>query len=87
MKWQSVREKHPDTWILVEALDAHTTDDNRRIVEQWAIIDAFPEYYPALQMYQQLHRQSPQKEMYVTHTCNEEVEITVRHWLGVRSVQ
>ena len=87
MKWQDVRKQYPDTWILVEALQAHTTDDQRRIVEQWAVIDAFPEYYPAMEFYGELHREVPQREMYVTHTKNEEVVIKVRNWLGARSIQ
>jgi hypothetical protein len=87
MKWHDVREQYPDKWILVEALQAQTTEDDRRIVEQWSVIDVFPEYYPAMQLYKELHRQSPQREMYVTHTQNEEVTIKVRHWLGIRSIQ
>lgn len=86
MKWQEVREQCPDTWILVEALQAHT-DDDRRIVEQWAIIGSFPEYYPAFQSYEKLHQQDPQREMYVTHTANEEVTIKVRQWIGVRGIR
>ena len=86
MKWQDVRKQYPDTWILVEALQAHT-DDKRRIVEQWAIIDPFPEYYSAFQSYEKLHQRDPQREMYVTHTVNEDVTIKVRHWVGVRGIR
>ncbi len=29
MKWQDVRKQYPDTWLLIEALEAHTTEEKR----------------------------------------------------------
>jgi len=86
MKWQNIRQQYPQKWVLAEALEAHTTEENRRIVEQWAVIDAFADFYPAMELYQQLHEKSPQREMYVAHTDSDEVQIKVRHWHGVRSI-
>jgi hypothetical protein len=85
MKWQTIRQQYPQKWILAEALEAYT-EENRRIVEQWAVIDAFSEFFPAMDLYHQLHKKSPQREMYVAHTDSDEVQIKVRHWHGVRSV-
>ena len=86
MQWQKVRQQHPDTWILAEALQAHTTDDKRRIVEQWDVIGSFPDFYPAFQIYEELHKQDPQREMYVVHTVNEEVQIKERYRIGIRGI-
>ena len=30
MKWQDVRQQYPQKWVLAEALEAHTTEENRR---------------------------------------------------------
>ncbi len=86
MKWQDIRKQYPQKWVLAEALEAHTTEEERRIVEQWAVIDALVEFFPAMELYKQLHKKSPQREMYVAHTINDEVQIKVRRWLGVRSI-
>lgn len=77
----------PQKWILTEAIKAHTTEDSRRIVEQWFVIDTFTEFYPAMDLYKQIHKRSPQREMYVVHTNSQEVQIKVRRWLGIRNVQ
>jgi len=51
MKWQDIRKQYPQKWVLAEALEAHTTEEDRRIVEQWAVIDAFAEFFPAMELY------------------------------------
>ncbi len=34
--------------------------------------------------YAQLHREAPQRELYVFHTSREALEIGERTWLGIR---
>ncbi|MBN1428872.1 MAG: hypothetical protein JXB07_10845, partial [Anaerolineae bacterium] len=36
------------------------------------------------QSYLDLHRQSPERELYVLHTDREDLNIQERHWLGIR---
>ena len=45
MKWQEIREQYPKTWLLVEALEAYTTEDNQRILERLSVIDTFSQFY------------------------------------------
>ena len=42
MQWQEIRNNYPDQWLLVEALAAHTEAD-KRIPEELAVINAFPD--------------------------------------------
>jgi hypothetical protein len=50
MTWEQIRQKHPDQWVLMEALKAHT-EHGRRIFDQLSVLDVcaanaevFPRY-------------------------------------------
>lgn len=86
MQWQEVRAHYPDQWLLVEAVDAHS-DDERRVVDDFAVIDSFADSTSALERYRELHRTSPRRELYVLHTSREVLDIEERQWLGVRASQ
>ena len=83
MQWQEIRNNYPDQWLLVEAVAAHTEAD-KRIPDELAVINAFPDSTSALQRYGQLHHDAPRRELYVVHTRRASLDITERHWLGVR---
>lgn len=87
MKWQDVRKQYPDTWLLIEALEAHTTDEKRRIVENLIVIEQYADFFNAMSAYKELHHQKPNREMYVVHTVNEEIKIKEQYWAGVRSIR
>jgi hypothetical protein len=70
MHWQTIRNQYPQSWLLVEALKAHT-EANQRLLDQLVVIDIFKDSRTALQNYRQLHRQAPQRELYVLHTSRE----------------
>lgn len=38
MKWKDIREKYPDSWVLFEALQAHS-DEGKRIVNDIAVLE------------------------------------------------
>jgi hypothetical protein len=38
VRWQEVRAAHPDQWLVIEALEAHSEND-RRILDRIAVID------------------------------------------------
>jgi hypothetical protein len=82
MKWQEIRQQYPRQWLLVEAVKAHS-EANKRILEQLAVIGAFPDSITAMNHYAQLHRDAPQRELYVFHTSRRTLDITERRWLGV----
>ena len=84
MKWQDIRSQYPDSWLLIEAIEAHTTSEQKRIVDRLAVIDQFDDFYVAMDSYKQLHREKPSKEMYVVHTDSKEINIKEQYWTGIR---
>ena len=86
MKWEEVRERYPHQWLLVEAIQARSGAD-RRVVEELAVVDPFADSASALRRYNELHRQEPQRELYVLQTDREQLDIRERHWLGIRSAR
>ncbi len=85
MQWQDIRSHYPDRWLLVEAIKAHS-DKDKRILDDIAIVEAFEDSDAAMKGYAGLHREAPQRELYVFDTQREELDITERRWLGIRSV-
>lgn len=85
MQWQQIREHHPQQWLLLEAIKAHS-EGNKRILDDLAIIEAFPDSALAMRGYSQIHRAAPQRELYVFHTSRETLDIEERQWLGIRGI-
>ena len=83
MNWQDVRDRYPQQWLLIEAIRAHT-EDNKRILDQIAVIGIYSNSPSALESYQQLHQEDPERELYVFHTSRTELDITERRWIGIR---
>ena len=86
MKWQQVREQYPDRWLLLEAIGAHTEADTR-VVEEVSVVGVYPDSVAAMKGYSQLHRQAPERELYVFHTARERLDIKERRWVGIRGLQ
>lgn len=83
MQWQEIRDHYPQQWLLIEAIKAHS-EDNKRILDQLAVINTFQDSPSAMAGYSELHRESPNRELYVFHTNRETLDITERIWLGIR---
>ena len=84
MKWSKICYTYPDQWLVVEALEAYTGDDNRRRIERLAVIEPCSDGSSAMQVYRRLHQQYPEREFYFVHTSREELDIRERQWLGIR---
>ncbi len=83
MKWQEIRERYPAQWLLVEAIEAHSEAD-QRVIDQLAVVETFPDSSSALHGYARLHREAPERELYVFHTSRETLGVRERRWLGIR---
>ncbi len=83
MTWQDVRQHYPHQWLLVEAVQAHTLE-NQRIIDQLSVLERFEDSRTAIQAYVAWHRQTPQREFYVLHTDRECLNIRERVWHGIR---
>jgi hypothetical protein len=85
MKWQEIRKHYPQQWLLVEAIQAHS-EAGKRLIEELTVVNVFPDALTAMREYAHLHRRAPQRELYVLSTEREQIEITERNWLGLRSL-
>ena len=83
MDWKNVRQNYPKKWLLVEAIDAHS-ESGKRILDQLSVLNTFHDSLTAMRSYKELHKKSPQRELYVLHTDRELLDITERRWIGIR---
>jgi len=84
VKWTEVRSQFPHQWLVIEALDARS-ELGKRLLEELAVVDHCPDGESAMRTYLKLHRQAPDRELYVLHTDRENLEITEQNWLGIRA--
>ena len=84
MQWSEIREAYPDQWLIIEALEAHTTLDHRRILDKIAVIEHPADGSAALESYRSLHQRFSEREFYFVNTSRKELDIRERQWLGIR---
>ncbi len=84
MLWSDIRKSYPNQWLVVEALEAHTTPDNQRQLDKLAVIESCENGTAAMSSYRQLHIQYPQREFYFLHTSRNKLDIRERKWVGIR---
>jgi hypothetical protein len=84
MTWTDIRRHYPHQWLLIEALLAHSKE-GKRLLDELTVVDAFPDGEAALRAYLKLHRAAPMRELYVVHSDREELDITERTLLGLRT--
>jgi hypothetical protein len=70
-----VRSHFPHQWLVVEALAARS-ELGKRLLEELAVVDRYPDGESAMRAFLKLHRQEPDRELYVLHTDREQLEIT-----------
>lgn len=84
MKWEDVRKAFPDKWVLIEAVQALTNEENERILIDVAPLKKFSTSPEAMKVYKELHQENPSREFYVLHTNREKTNIIEKKWVGVR---
>ena len=84
MQWQDARALHPDRWLVVEALEAHSTT-NRRVIDRLAVLDVCTDGASAMRRYRELNRSVPNRELYFVHTDRRDLVIEERAWVGLRA--
>jgi hypothetical protein len=84
MQWSEIRKAYPNQWLVVEALKAHTTSDNRRFLDKIAVVEHCNDGSAAMNSYRRTHQQYPAREFYFVHTSREELNIREQQWLGIR---
>ena len=74
MTWTEVQQAYPEQWLVIEALDAHSTG-NRRYLDRIAVIETCPDGKAAMTCYRALHQQYPMREFYFVHSSRKALEI------------
>jgi len=84
MLWSEIRKIYPDQWLIIEAIEAHTSPNNRRKLDKIAVLEICDDGDAAMSKYRQLHTQYPEREFYFVHTNRKELDIRERQWVGIR---
>jgi hypothetical protein len=83
MQWTEIREHFPHQWLLIEAVEAHSAED-QRVLDDIVVVQSFPDWVSAWNGYKKLHFQNRQRELYVLHTDRENLDIEESQSLGLR---
>ena len=84
MHWPEIRKAHPQQWLIIEALEAHTTQNSRRCFDRLAVVEKCSDGSMAMKRYRELHTKYPQREFYYVHTDRPELDILERQGVGIR---
>ena len=84
MLWSEIRKAYPNQWLVIEALEAHTTPNGKRVLAKIAVVETCKSGSEAMQCYRRWHLRYPQREFYFVNTSREELDIRERQWVGIR---
>jgi hypothetical protein len=84
MNWNQIRTSFPSQWVIVEALEAHTDSQGKRIIAKFAVIEQCTDGQAAFQRYRQIHSIHKENEYYYLHTSREHIDIEEENWVGIR---
>lgn len=84
MNWDEIRKAYPNQWLIIEALEAHTTINHFRQLDRLAVIERCTDGASALACYRALHQQYSQREFYFVHTARTLLDIREQSWFGIR---
>jgi hypothetical protein len=85
MRWEEVKERFPNEWVVLEATKAHSTNGNRYI-EEVVVIDRFDDSTSAMRRYSELHKQEPHREYCFFHTSRPAL-VARERYVGVRGAR
>lgn len=83
MRWENIRKQYPDRFVLIEALKA-TSNNRIRKIEEMAIVEDYSDSKTAWNGYKVHHKQNPDREFYIFHTSQENIEVVEEYFTGVR---
>ena len=84
MHWPEIRKSYPKQWLIIEALEAHTTQNSRRHFDRLAVVEKCSDGSMAMKRYRELHTKYPRREFYYVDTDRPELDILERQWVGIR---
>ena len=84
MKWFDIRASHPDQWLVIEAIAAHSLPTQFRVIDDAAVVQTCSDGSDAFARYRKLHQLHPDREFYFVHTSRHALKLPERVWAGVR---
>lgn len=85
MTWEDIKKAHPNQWLIIEAIEAHT-EGEKRLLDNITVVETFQnDNNRAMLEYVKLHRRHRERELYVVHTSREELGILEQRRIGVRA--
>jgi hypothetical protein len=79
-----IKSLYPNTWVIVEAANAHTDSKGKREIGSMVVLETFQDGFSAYQKYKVLHKIDCNREYYYLHTSREKLEISEELWIGIR---
>lgn len=70
----------------MEAVSAYSKE-NKRIIEEMSVLEEYTSSNAAWSGYKKLHREFPERELYIFHTSKEQIEVEEQHFIGVRGLE
>jgi hypothetical protein len=83
MTWQQIQQLHPKQWLLLEVLQAESSNDVRYLTNL-AVLERFEYSMSALRAYKVMKERDPLRELMVLHTDRREPIVKERFYVGVR---
>lgn len=84
MRWKEVQERFPNEWVVLEVLKAQSIN-GYRYIEDVIIVDRFEGSLEAMERYEELRKEQPNREYCFFHTSREEL-VARERYVGVRGL-
>ena len=82
MRWQEVQERFPNEWVVLEVIKANSKGGFRYIGDV-IVIDRFENSLEAMDRYEELRKDQPQREYCFFHTSRESL-VARERYVGIR---
>ncbi|QQK80829.1 hypothetical protein HUG20_13615 [Salicibibacter cibi] len=82
MRWQEVKKRFPNEWVVLEVIKAHS-ENGYRYIEDVVIIDRFENSLEAMNRYEELRKDQPQREYCFFHTSRQNL-VARERYAGIR---
>lgn len=83
MLWKDISNQYSDSWLVIEAINAESKNGQRKVSEA-SLVELYKESIDALKKYKQLHKENPNKELYVVYSGWKEILIDEMKYAGFR---
>lgn len=82
MRWQDIQKRFPNEWVVLEVIKAHS-EVGHRYIEEVVVVDRFENSLDAMDRYEQLRKDQPQREYCFFHTSRPNL-VARERYMGIR---